>query len=249
MNKFSFILILLFIVFTTNTKAQITMSFSDPSATGGNYGYVNVVDPSTIGKQKIEMINYSDIEGSPFYSQKWSKAFLYLKNGNLVKIDQVKLNMYTNEVDYINNNHVEMVLEAANFKRIIIMKQEDTSHIAAIFECYPDMVDPSKGESFYRVLNGGTVQLYAFEKTILKTGAYDPLIGKDPKSFYTKKFYALTNAGAFSPLKILDRNNILALLKSHHVDEDWLDSSHNKLRSEKEVIAFFEFFNAKKNKE
>ena len=77
MNKFSFRLILLFIVFTTNTKAQITMSFSDPSATGGNYGYVNVVDPSTIGKQKIELINYSDIEGSPFYSQKWSKAFLY----------------------------------------------------------------------------------------------------------------------------------------------------------------------------
>ena len=156
-------------------------------------------------------------------------------------------NMYTNEVDYINNNNVEMVLEAFNFKRIIVMKQEDTSHIAAIYECYPDMFDASKGEAFYRVLNGGTVQLYALEKAILKTGAYDPLLGKEPKSFYTKKFYALTNSGAFSPLKILDRNTILPLVKSHQVDEDWLDGSRNKLKNEKEVLSFFDYFNTKKN--
>jgi hypothetical protein len=226
--------------------AQITMDVGSQSSNWGSTNSVNVVDPSTLGKKKIELINYSDIEGSPFYIPKWSKAFLYLKNGNLVKIDRIKLNMYTNEVDYLNNNNVEMVLDAYNFKRIILMKQEDTSHIAAIFDCFPDMADATKGEAFYRVLNGGTVQFYSLEKSILKTGAYDPLLGKDPKSFYTKKFYALTNAGAFSPLKILDRNTILPLVKSHQSDEDWLDGSHNKLKNEKEVIAFFEFFNAKK---
>jgi hypothetical protein len=249
MKIISYLLLIILISGSIKGQAQITMDVGNQSSNWGSTNSVNVVDPSTLGKKKMELINYSDIEGSPYNNPKWSKAFLYLKNGNLVKIDRVKLNMYTNEVDYMNNNNVEMVLEAANFKRIIIMKQEDTSHIAAIFECYPDMTDATKGESFYRVLNGGTVQLYTLEKAILKTGAYDPLMGKDPKSFYTKKFYALTNTGAFSPLKILDRNTILPLVKSHQVDEDWLDASHNKLKNEKEVIAFFEFFNAKKNKD
>jgi hypothetical protein len=247
MKLISIILFVFLIFISRNTQAQITMDVGTQSSNWGSTNSVNVVDPSTLGKKKVELINYSDIEGSPYNNSKWSKAFLYLKNGNLIKIDRVKLNMFTNEVDYMNNNNVEMVLEAFNFKKIVIMKQEDTSHIASIFECFPDMTDATKGEAFYRVLNGGTVQLYALDKTILKTGAYDPLLGKEPKSFYTKKFYAITNAGAFSPLKILDRNTILPNVKSHQADEDWLDGSHNKLKSEKEVIAFFEFFNAKKN--
>jgi hypothetical protein len=225
------------------------MDVGNQSSNWGSTNSVNVIDPSTLGKKKIELINYSDIDGSPYYNSKWSKAFLYLKNGNLVKLDQIKLNMFTNEVDYMNKNNVEMVLEAANFKRIILMKQEDTSHIAAIFECFSDISDPSKGEAFYRVLNGGAVQLLTLEKTILKTGAYDPFLGKEPKSFYSKKFYGLTNAGTFNPIKVLDRNIILPLIKSHQIDEDWLNGSHNKLKSEKEVTAFFEFFNAKKNRE
>jgi hypothetical protein len=247
MKLISIILFVFLIFISRNTQAQITMDVGTQSSNWGSTNSVNVVDPSTLGKKKVELINYSDIEGSPYNNSKWSKAFLYLKNGNLIKIDRVKLNMFTNEVDYMNNNNVEMVLEAFNFKKIVIMKQEDTSHIASIFECFPDMTDATKGEAFYRVLNGGTVQLYALDKTILKTGAYDPLLGKEPKSFFTKKFYAITNAGAFSPLKILDRNTILPIVKSHQADEDWLDGSHNKLKSEKEVIAFFEFFNAKKN--
>lgn len=245
MKKISIIVIIVLI--SNSINSQITMDVGNQSSSWGSTNAVNVIDPSTLGKKKVELINYSDIEGSPYNSPKWSKGFLYLKNGNLVKIDRIKLNMYTNEVDYMNSNNVEMVLEAFNFKRVIVMKQEDTSHIAAIYESYPDMFDASKGEAFYRVLNGGTVQLYALEKAILKTGAYDPLLGKDPKSFYTKKFYALTNSGAFSPLKILDRNTILPLVKSHQVDEDWLDGSRNKLKNEKEVLSFFDYFNTKKN--
>ena len=247
MNKLSVILILTFIVFTTNSNAQVSMDDGNwTHTTGGNFGNFSAVDPSTIGSKKMELINYSDIEGSPFYIQKWSKAFMYLKNGNLAKANQVKLNMFSNEVDFINSNNVEMVLDGSNFKRIILMKQEETSRIAAIFDCYPDMVDDTKGVTFYRVLNAGSIQLYVLEKTILKTGDYDPMQGKVPKSFYSKKFYALSNAGAFSPLKYLDRNSILAALNTHQTEEDWLNNNHNKLRNEKEVIAFFEFLNSGK---
>jgi hypothetical protein len=223
------------------------MDVGSQSSNWGSTSSVNVVDPSTLGNKKIDILNYSDIDGSPFYSLKWSKAFLYLKNGNLIKLDKVKLNMYSNEVNYINNNNVEMVLEAFHFKRILLMKQEDTSHIAAIFECYPDMVDDSKGEAFYRLLNVGHVQLLALDKSILKTGAYDPLLGKNPKSFYTKKFYGLSNMGVFSAVKVLERNTILPIIKSHQVDEDWLNSQHNKLRNETDVTSFLAYFNTKKD--
>jgi hypothetical protein len=155
--------------------------------------------------------------------------------------------MFSNEVDYINSNNVEMVLEAFHFKRILLMKQEDTSHIAAIFECYPDMVDNTKGEAFYRLLNVGKVQFLVLDKSLIKTGAYDPLLGNDPKSFYTKKFYGLSDKGEFNQVKILDRNTILPIIKSHQVDEDWLNSHHNKLRNESDVTSFLEYYNTKKD--
>jgi len=246
MNKFSFFAILVCSLFVTTANSQINIAIADPSGTGGNYGNINVIDPATIGNKKIELINFSDIQGNPFYIQKWSKAFLYFKNGNMAKVDQAKLNMYSNEVDFINVNKVEMVLEASNFKRIILMKQEDTSHIASIFECYPALVDESNAETFYRVLNSGSVQLYVLEKSVLKTGEYDPMQGKAPKTFITKKSYALSNAGVFSQIKNLDRTSILALLNAHQNEEDWLNTNHNKLHNEKEVIAFFEFLNSSK---
>lgn len=244
MKKLSFIILLLFV--SIIVEAQLTLDVGTQSSNWGSTSSVNVVDPSTIGKKKVEVLNYSDIDGSPYYNLKWSKAFLYLKNGNLVKINQVKLNMYTNEVDFINSNQTEMVLDAFNFKRIILMKQDDTSKVAAIFECYPDMVDNTKGEAIYRVINTGAVKLLALEKTLLKTGTYDPLLGKDPKSFYTKRFYGISNNGTFIPLKILDRVNIMNALMTHQGDLDWLNTNHNKLRNESEVTAFFEFFNTKK---
>lgn len=245
MKKVSFLFLMLFATILAN--AQMTMDVGTQSSNWGSTSSVNVVDPSTLGMKKIDVLNYSDINGSPFFNPKWSKAFLFLKNGNLLKLEQVKLNMFTNEVDYINSNQVEMVLEASHFKRILLMKQEDTSHIAAIFECYPDMVDNAKGDAFYRLLNTGSVQLLALDKTILKTSPYDPLLGKEPKSFYSKRFYGLSNTGVFSPLKLLDRNTILPIVRSHQIDEDWLNNRHNKMRNETEIISFLEYFNSKKN--
>lgn len=240
------LIFLFFIITTLSSTAQISIDIAASGFRGSGTGLVNVVDPSTLGTKKVEIVNYTDIQGSPFWIDKWSKAFLYLKNGNLVKLDQVKLNLYTNEVDYIDAHAVEMVLDASNFKQILLMKQADTSHIAAIFECFPDMVDPSKGEAFYHVLNTGAIRLLVLEKPILKTGAYDPMLGKEPKSFYSKKNFAISNDGVFSPLQMLDRDIIMTKLKTHQIDLDWLNTHHNKLRSESEVKAFLEFYNTKK---
>lgn len=245
MKKLSSILITFFVAIAAN--AQMTMDVGTQSSNWGSTSSVNVVDPATIGIKKVDLLNYSDITGSPFYNPKWTRAILYLKNGKLLKLDQVRLNMFSNEVDYININKVEMVLEAYHFKKIVLMKQDDSTHIAAVFECYPDMVDNAKGEAFYRQINEGTVHLLALDKAILKTGTYDPLLGKEPKSFYSKKFYGISNVNVFSPLKVLDRNTILPILRSHQDDEDWLNTKRNKLRNESDVTSFFEYYNSKKN--
>ena len=239
------IFFLVFIIATLSSPAQINLDIANPGSTGGNYGNVNVIDPSTLGTKKVELLNLSDLNGSPFWNDRWSKAFLYLKNGNLVKLAQVRLNIYSNEVDFINPHSVEMVLDASDFKKILMMKQDDTTRIAAVFECYHDFID-NKGEGFFRVLNGGKKQLYALYKAKLKEDPYDALLGKRTSSFYTKTEYAISEAEKFTPIKSLDKKSVLAAITPDPKAESWLDINRNKLRNETDVVAFFTYLNTAK---
>mgnify|MGYP001792304780 CR=1 FL=1 len=55
--------------------AQITVEVNAPGSTGGNYGTVRLFDPSGIANKKINGMNYADMNGSPFWNDKWAKAF------------------------------------------------------------------------------------------------------------------------------------------------------------------------------
>jgi hypothetical protein len=73
---------------------------------------------------------------------------------------------------------------------------------------------------------------------------YDPLLGKNITSFFTKYYYGLYNNGKTIPLKSLDKNSIVSALPFNASVQPWIKNSKNKLKSEEDLITFLNYYNS-----
>jgi hypothetical protein len=101
----------------------------------------------------------------------------------------------------------------------------------------------SKPAAFFKVFNSGNYQLILLEQRKVKTSPYDPIQGKSVSSFYSNNNYAVYENGRVKPLKDLDKTSILSTLPNSPSYDNWLKEHKNKLKSESDVITFFNFLN------
>ena len=222
---------------------QQVLDVNAPGAPGSSYGSVSFYDPSTLGIRKEEHTNYSDMTGTPFWDDHWNAAHLIMKNGGVIKVNQVKINLYSSDIYYIYNG-VELEAEKGSVQKVLLFKQQDTSKILALFEYYPDVtVNNSPSPVYYRVLNTGKVRLLLLQKSLVNTAPYDPLTGIAKKNFYAKTYYALSNNGNISYLKTLDHTNLFTILSPDAASEAWLKKNNNRLKKEAEVLSFLTYYN------
>ena len=222
---------------------QQILDVNAPGAPGSSYGSVSFYDPSTLGIRKEEHTNYSDMTGTPFWDDHWNAAHLFMKNGGIIKVDQVKIDLYANEIYFIHNG-VELVAEKGSVQKVLLYKLQDTSKILALFEYYTDVtVNNSSSPVYYRVLTAGKVRLLLLQKSLVNTAPYDPLAGIAKKNFYAKTYYALSNNGKISYLKSLDHTNLFAILSPDAASEAWLKKNNNRLKKETEVLSFLTYYN------
>lgn len=222
--------------------AQLTVDVDNPEATHGNYGAVKVYDPSAIGSKRVTVINYGDMHGSPFWNDKWAPALLYLNRGTIVKLKQVKMNLYTQEVHYLDNNGAELAAETGLVSKVVFLKAEDSTKVLSVFEARPDYTD-NNGKAYFQVLDTGKVQLLLLQKILRRQENYNALSGKWESGFFSKYHYAISNNGRITPLTALNSNTIAAAIPADTVSKEWLRQNRNKLKNEAEVISFLDFYN------
>lgn len=209
-------------------------------------GFVRWNDPAaSLGQKKTEELTYADVEGTPFWSDKWNPGYLVMRGNNAVKLQQVKLNIYTGQVHYIDSSGNELVADASLVPRLILMKAKDTSQVLADFEAYPSLYDGSR-LFYYRVLSEGSkYRLMEFQQSFVKKSDYDPLQGKKESRFFIKSQYTIAEYAYMHPLTSLDHDNITRELDMKKQDEKWLMDHKNKLRNESDVVAFLDYLNKK----
>jgi len=223
-----FTLVVCSMLLNNSLNAQIlTLDISNPGQ-GPSAGMVRVTNVGAIGDKKATGLNYEDVEGSPFWNDNWNSAILYFKSGAIYKLPKAKLNLYTSEVHYTNEKNGELVAETNLIDKIVFLNSKDSSKIAAVFAVLPDYID-NKPAGFYRVFNNGTYQLILLQKNLVKVSPYDPLLGKNITSFFTKYYYGLYNNGKTIPLKSLDKNSIVSALPFNASVQPWIKNSKNKL--------------------
>jgi len=215
---------------------QLTMDVRDFD------GNVKVFDPSSIHAGKNTLISYTDIEGTPFWNEKWNPAILFFNNGSKAKINQAKLNLYTNEIHYLSSTGEELAVDNNGITRLVFLNKNNLTQPIASFALLMNHIT-GNGTAYYKVLNAGLFQLILLQKQFIKTSPYDPIQGKSITSFYSKKDYAIYNEGKIIPLRDLDKTSVLTAIPVNTITADWLNSTKSKLRNEKEVIEYLEQVN------
>lgn len=212
-------------------------------AGSGAYGSVKYNDPMTIGSKKAAKINYSEIRGKYFWDDNWKSGFVVLKNGKAVKLENIKLNFYTNEVHYIDNLKVELAVEVALLKGVILFSGKENDTTKFTFKVYLGLIEDNQAHLF-QVLNQGKVQLLKFTSVILRKGDYDAMMGKNDYSFISSKKYFVGTSNRIKPLSKISKTSLGAALDIPVSEiEEWI--KNNKLKGELDVIEFINFFNSK----
>jgi hypothetical protein len=234
--------IFFFLFASTLNAQQLNMDVRDFD------GNMQVYDPASAKAGKREILTYADIEGSAFWDDKWNPAIIYFNNGTKAKINQAKLNLYTNEIHYINSVGVELVIENQGIIRIVFLNQNNLTQPIASFAKLMNHVS-GNGTGYYKVLNAGLFQLILLQKQYVKTSAYDPIQGKSISSFYSKKNYAIYNEGKIIPLEDLNKKSLQAALSNDASTMEFLmKENKSKMKSEKDFTDFLFLFNASKEK-
>ena len=208
----------------------------------GAYGRVMYNDPVSIGQKKVNNINYSETRGEYFWDEDWSPGILVLKNGKGFKFGKVRLNLYTNEVHYLDNQSIELSVPVDLLKEMILFSPKDSISIIASFQVLNGLTKDNKGHCF-QVLNDGKIQLLKYTSIIMRKNTYDPLRGEDEYTFSSSTDYYVRNVNSIKLLKDISKKS-LASIENIPVPqlEEWTKS---KIKREADVIEFFNFLNSK----
>lgn len=201
-----------------------------------------VYDPAHPRASNAGGLSYADVEGTPFWNESWNPAIVFFTGGGKAKINQAKLNLYTNEIHYLSSDGTELAVENEGITRLVFLNKNNLTQPIASFAKLANHIT-GNGTAFYKVLNAGMYQLILMQKQLVKTSPYDPIQGKSITSFYTRNDYAIYNEGKIIPLKDLDRINVLKAVPLNILTSDWLRSTKSKLKTEKEVTAYLEQVN------
>lgn len=217
-----------------------SLDVNAPGAVNG-YGIVRFSNPSG-GDGKVGDIDAGDITGSPYYSEKWSKATVVLVNDKEVTLNQARLNLYNNELHYFDAAGVEMVVDDHNVKKVYLMDAKDTGKVAATFTVV-QQYNGKPGGTYMQKLNKGGVQLLKINAIQLTKKDYDAMRGKNLYAFMQGVSYVFSKNGALMPVKTLNKADIFTILLPDAQANTWLSTNKNKLKNEKEVTAFLDWYN------
>jgi hypothetical protein len=238
--------VFVFILLSQSLLSQMVIPTTDYTSVGEldiTYSKIRNFNALPEGQKKVENLSYADVLGSPFWDDNWNAAVFVLANGNIAKTQKAKLNLYTNEVHFVNAANMEMACENRQIRKIFFYKGMDTSKVTAVFESFAEAGDTKN--IFYRVLNSGKLRLMEYKKVSIKEKEYNPLLGKKEYSFFSKTNYSLAIQEKIIPLKSLNPSGILSFIPDSNDYKDWIAQNNNKLKTESEIVSFFNYYNSK----
>jgi hypothetical protein len=239
---------LLLIVFITlicviNSKSQ-NLNLDVNSAGIGANGVVRFNDPSLMGEKAGVKIDYSDVRGSCFLDSKWNSALVRLRNKSEIKFSKFKLNLYTNDIHYLDGLNRELAAGTKIVDEIFIFDAQDTTKISNTI--VKKILDGR--ESYLQVMNQGKIKLLKRIEVTLFKGEYDAMRAKNDYRFVRKVNYFLMKDSSIELLKDITREALEGQIVLTDTEVNWLKENKNKLKTEDQLIEFLNYYNSIVNK-
>lgn len=221
------------------------LSGYEASAQGGaNLNNNNVVGwnniPTNITNERVD---YSDVKGNCYWNKDWLPAHITLLDGSVYELPQAKLNLYSNNLHYINEKGVELASKS-KAKLIVFHSSFDKNNHLALFKPFTDPNAPGK-EAYAQVMVEGAYQFLKLTTVKMQKFETDPLLKTEEYSFDSKDKYFIEEKGQVHKLSSLDKRHLFEIVPKQEGDEEWLKNQGSKLRNEEEIIAFLTYRNSK----
>lgn len=235
------VFIICFVVFYYTTSAQDrSVEFANPL---NSYGltYIHETNLTSLGNKPENNLNYGDIIGSAFWDDKWHKAIIICGQNRIFTVQKVKLNLYTNDVYYVDDKGREMIVSNV-VNKVLFYNDEDSTKPSAVFEKFSSL-EGAENTGFYQSLNTGNTRLLKLTTVKIENG-FDPLIGKSTHRFSSKYNYCIYFNNTVSTIYKLNKDNIFKVINPSDKIKSWLKSNDNQLKNEAQVVKFLEYYNA-----
>jgi hypothetical protein len=229
-------------IYTLDACAQdVSLDVTSSKQTNG-YGLVQFTNASALGSKTTVQVKDEDVQGSPYFDEKWNRAIILLQNGQGVKVEKCRLDLYRNEAHYLDEAGIELTALSSIVQKIYFFDRKDTAKVSVVFQQVTG-VDGGTATAFVQVINSGATALLKFTHVTIYNKGYDPSTGKDNYSFLSKSTYCILKNGVVTALTGLGEKAVMTAIGGGPAETAWLQQNKNRLHSEKDVTGFLNYYN------
>lgn len=229
---------LILMLWVSFSKAQNQTLDLTPTAGAGPWA-LRFNDASHVKGDGSDGLDYSDVIGECFLEDDWQASLVEFKNNSLQKFSKMKYNLYTKELHFIDKAGLEISASTNSVKRVIFYESSDTLSEKIALERVTINGEPR----LIIELNQGIIKLLKDEIVFLEKGTYNVSLGRQEYRFRHKTDYFLAVGREIFRIMELNKNAIMAKCKGSNKIDDWLKQNRNKLKSEKSVVQFLNYYN------
>jgi len=235
------LLIICLLVFYNNSSSQDKSVEFVNNLNSYGLTYIHETNLTSLGGKPEGTLSYDDVIGSAFWDDKWQKAIIVCGQNKIFTVQKVKLNLYSNDVYYIDDKGRQLVVSNV-VNKVLFYSDEDSTKPSAVFEKFSSL-EGADNTGFYQSLNAGNTKLLKLTTVKIESGL-DPLLGKTIHRFSSKYHYSIYFNNTVNTMNKLNKDNILKLINPADEIKSWLKTNNNQLKNEAQVITFFEYYNA-----
>jgi hypothetical protein len=188
-------------------------------------------------------IPFDKIKGSQFWYNDWLMAYFYGSKNIFFGIFKAKMNLYKNEIHYLNEKNEEFVVADNAVKKIIFYYNNDTNQIAALYRNDIEAINfEYKTDTYVQQLTTGKINFFKKEKHIIKSA--DSLFATQKRYYFSNEInYFIEFNYKTEKIKKLNKEHFLSFIPDWNNYEDWIKENKVKWTDEKSVVHFIFHYN------
>jgi hypothetical protein len=227
------LIIFLLLLSFTSAEAQVMADFAPSGQTRD--GSIVFYGSEAFNKK----IPYNTITGVPYWKNDYYPAFLYGPGGRKYGLTWIRVNLATNEIEFLAKNDEVQAAYPNEVARAVVVDPMDSSKILTIFRNDVGEVNVNymkEGKLPYvQEMNPGPVKLLKVTHRELKVG--DSMLRTMKRFYFADRFdYYLQQGNRVQKLKKLEKDEILKFLPDTPELQDYLSKNKVVFKKEEEVI-------------
>jgi hypothetical protein len=193
-------------------------------------------------------LTYANVKGSPFWNNDWKMATLIDKDNKTINKAKVRLNLYSNEVHFLNTAGKELVVVPGLVRKVVIHKDDQSEDVLAVFENEIEQIVEfniqAENSSYVQILNFGDIQLLKHTRKTI--GSADSLFGTMKRYYFSEQvmYYVNDKYGKMQRLNKLNQNNLMDVLPMFNRHANWIAANKINFKKEEDVVRFLDYYNA-----